>query len=58
MYNTHISPYTTKPPVEQAEVREGQVLSKMKYSMHHFDQFTFCSFEGSDNGNYAYAQQK
>lgn len=49
MYNTHISPYTTKP-VEQAEVREGQVLSKMKYSMHHF--------EGSDNGNYAYAQQK
>lgn len=31
MYNTHISPYTTKP-VEQAEVREGQVLSKIKYS--------------------------
>lgn len=30
MYNTHISPYTTKP-VEQAEVREGHVLINILY---------------------------
>lgn len=43
-------PYSlnTTKPVEQAEVIKGQVLSKIKYSMHHIDQFTFFSFEGSD----------
>lgn len=48
MYNTQASPYTcTTKPTEQAKVIKGQVLSKIKYSMHHFDKFAFCSFEGS-----------